>query len=386
MNINYEINKIKKVLNKKHNNNDIWIFGEWYGTKCCDNCMYLANYIASINNNLKLYWIANSDAKIGNLDKRITILSRDDQYTMNIVGNADVIIVNQGVVDITSDLFYVPKKSVFVNLWHGVPWKKIFLDVIQINKLKKTIKKFLSITDIYLSTSRQFSQILSSQFSRDNVLIINAGYPRNSIFYNKELLIQNRDNFCNLFNIDKNKTIITYMPTFRDKHSKNFDFSDIINDSKFVNILDKHNVVIIQKKHFINSKQSFENNNSKYIINLESDFSSQELLSVSDMLITDYSSCFFDYLLLDKPIIHYLYDYDYYKNEDRGLYYSKERVVCGDCPETINELIDAIDENLKNPNKYRELRKKRKEEYMTYESKDSCKIIYEEIMKKVSSH
>ena len=51
-------------------------------------------------------------------------------------------------------------------------------------------------------------------------------------------------------------------------------------------------------------------------------------MAASDILVTDYSSCFFDFLILDRPIIHFLYDYDYYKEKDRGLYYEKEGVIC----------------------------------------------------------
>ena len=58
-------------------------------------------------------------------------------------------------------------------------------------------------------------------------------------------------------------------------------------------------------------------------------------LAAADMLITDYSSCFFDYLITNRPIIHYLYDYDYYVKEDRGVYYDVMDVVAGDTPKTF---------------------------------------------------
>ena len=104
------------------------------------------------------------------------------------------------------------------------------------------------------------------------------------------------------------------------------------------------------------------------------------MLAAADVLITDYSSCFFDYLILDRPIIHYLYDYEYYVNSDRGVYYDLMDVVAGDTPKTIQELLTSIAENLKNPKLNHDLRNKRKGEFITYESEANSKIIYERIM------
>lgn len=106
-------------------------------------------------------------------------------------------------------------------------------------------------------------------------------------------------------------------------------------------------------------------------------------MAASDMLVTDYSSCFFDYLLLDRPIIHYLYDYDFYKDKDRGLYYGKEEVVCGPAPETVPELVAAIREGIENPGLHRALRQARMRRFMTYEGPDSCERILQEILKRL---
>ena len=97
------------------------------------------------------------------------------------------------------------------------------------------------------------------------------------------------------------------------------------------------------------------------------------------MLITDYSSCFFDYLILDRPIIHYLYDYNYYANDDRGLYFDKSEVICGQVIESPDDLYDAIVENINNPLLYQELRRERLNTFMEYESPDSCEIIRKRI-------
>ena len=176
--------------------------------------------------------------------------------------------------------------------------------------------------------------------------------------------------------------IIVYLPTFRDAHTKPFSFTDIT-DASFFTWLEENNIFILQKAHA--AEICSFNTGNKRIISID-DISAQELMAASDMLITDYSSCFFDYLLLDRPVIHYIYDYDYYKTKDRGLYYDKKDVVCGSAPETEEELIKSIQENFEKPDLYHKLRMARKEKFMTYESSDSCEIItqriFEELKKK----
>ena len=93
------------------------------------------------------------------------------------------------------------------------------------------------------------------------------------------------------------------------------------------------------------------------------------------------TSCFFDFLLCNRPIIHFLYDYEYYANIDRGLYYDKDKVVCGTIAENSQELIDGMEQYLKDPTKDSLLRKERLAEFLKYESAYSCA----EILKCVES-
>ena len=95
-------------------------------------------------------------------------------------------------------------------------------------------------------------------------------------------------------------------------------------------------------------------------------------------------SCF-DYLLLDRPIVHYLYDYHYYESDDRGLYYKKEDVVCGDVAENMEQLICSLRENLQHPEKDKALREKRRRFYMEYESSQACQQIYQFILGRLNN-
>lgn len=81
---------------------------------------------------------------------------------------------------------------------------------------------------------------------------------------------------------------------------------------------------------------------SDCIFSVGNHIDTQELLLICDLLITDYSSCYIDFLHCNKPIIHYLFDGEYYQKNDRGLYYSFKDVAAGPIIYDEAELISNI--------------------------------------------
>lgn len=377
----------KTVSRLSYRDNNIWVFGEWFGKRCCDNSMYFANYMAQNHPDIKCVWIARKGTDLSNLDKKINVYEIGERETNIIVKNAHIIIMNQGFLDVLENTL-VPGGPISVNFWHGVPWKKIGLDGFeQSNKLKRfyySLQTKVLSSDYYLSLSDDFSSILRSACGAKRNKIIQAGYPRNSLFYNPSQITECKDKLIKYINkkqrgIETSQAtkIITYMPTFRDKTDKNFSFFDMGSDelSRLKTILEGNDAIIIQKAHYASKVNTTDSYYSR-IINAD-EYPAQELLATSDILITDYSSCFFDYLLLDRPIIHYLYDYEYYSKLDRGLYYTKEEVAAGDVATSEEELIQSISLYIENEKKDHDLRKKRKEKYIQFESEDSCSVIFE---------
>lgn len=393
-----KLNTIWNILksnffNTGYTDNCLWVFGEWFGNRCCDNSLYYANYIAENYPDINCAWIAKKGTDLSLLDDRIPVYEFGLPDTIKLVENAQVLFMNQGFKDF-SDSLIIPKGPLSVNLWHGVPWKKIGIDGYrEMNLIKKgyyfAINKLLS-ADFFLSVSDVMTHILCSSCGADKERIICAGYPRNNLFYNskqiencrKKLLLYIAEKYPEIEEVEQLK-IITYMPTFRDKKQEQFNFLDI-KDAYFQEILHERNAIIVQKAHFAGEKISFSHNCASRVI-VEDEYPSQELLASTDILITDYSSCFFDFLLLNRPIIHFLYDYDYYSKNDRGLYYPKEDIVCGDVVEDEKDLIESIVANLDDPMKNSVLREKRRQEYVTYESPESCEIITDYVFEQIRS-
>ena len=374
----------------KTRDKDIWVFGEWFGNRCCDNCLFLSNYIAEHHTEKKLYWIAKENADLSSLNTSIVRLTMDSKEAIGILKKAGVVVVVQDCRDLTQKPFLYYAGALTVNLWHGVPWKNIGIDIAK-NSQAISSRTLLYIkmqyyffgAKYYLSLSDEFSKIMRSAFERGDNGIIRSGYPRNMLFYQEDSLKNSRvklksylsDKYS--FSLNDDVRIITYMPTFRDNNEDVFSFTSVGNfdlQSK----LEQWNAVLLEKSHYVTScRNGDKSGNTGRVFSIDGNYMSQELLAASDMLITDYSSCFFDYLLLDRPIIHFLYDYDYYASADRGLYYKKEDVVCGDVAVTFEELIAKMDDNISDPQKNHNLRKERKAQFMKYESSESCQVIYD---------
>ncbi|MEE1598209.1 CDP-glycerol glycerophosphotransferase family protein [Acidaminococcus fermentans] len=382
---------VKERYKSNHRNPFVWVFGEWFGEKCSDNSFYLANYIAMRHPEIKVYWASKEHTDISLLHKRINHIIFGTKQALSVYKVAGAIFMNQGLRDFSEsglDYFYGALK---VNLWHGVMWKRIGHDGSKKNNLffslYRKISDYTFGSNYYLALSEEYAKVCKSAFGARDQAIIRNGYPRNSIFYSKSELHKAKLQVIDVLRKQTkhewpyNTKIITYMPTFRDKVSKVFSCEEFESNKEFLQWLGDNNIVLLQKAHFITrqrNKNLLEQKKAKRIFQVD-DIPSQTLLAATDLLITDYSSCFFDFLLLDRPIIHFLYDYDYYKNKDRGLYYDSENVVCGDIAGDKNQLVKLIMQNISNPTKRHALRESRKEKYMTYETSNSCENICSEV-------
>lgn len=360
----------------KHRDNNVWVFGEWIGAKANDNSLYFANYVCQTNDNIKCYWVANKNTDLHLLNKKITVLERDSKHSKKIFKKCGVVIMNQNFLDFSSSGNNYFNGALTINLWHE-PFsiKKIIFDTLKFKTLLTPvlyIYKLLLMPKYYLSTSEERDKILNSAFFANNKLI-KAGQPRSIVLHDNSLALKNE--LLNNIQLPLNTKIISYLPTFRTKNNNTFLFD---NEKELINVLNKNNAIIIQKRHFAD-KSPNNTIKSRYIFNI-ANLSAQEMLQISDILITDYSSCCFDFLIKNRPIIHYLYDYRDYISKERELYYNIEDICCGDICYTYNDLLKYINSSLNNINNGLSLRNKRKNKFMERDEMNNCQNIYNQII------
>lgn len=331
-----------------HRNKNLMVFGSWTGDKVGDNTKYFLDYLVDLNQaNMKLVWVGKKNLKN-------TVQSKyHDKVTFvewgSILGywyclRASRIFVTSGYNDVGR--FNVGKGAKIIQFWHGFPLKKISFD--SDDQLAKeyhafnTYAEFLSTSEVM--TSRILSGFRNYGINKNNVLHI--GQPRTDILTtNKSKQQAIVKQLKQRLGISADSFVVSYLPTFRDsKSAKSFSFSDI-KDSSFFDKLKDKNIFLLEKQHYARNTIISEDQYSKEnFIKIADEEDTQELLLITDLLITDFSSVYVDYLLLDRPVVHYLFDKDYYITSDRGLYNNNflQEETAGPVIYEFNDLKDLI--------------------------------------------
>jgi len=236
--------------------------------------------------------------------------------------------------------------NVFLETWHGTPLKKLVFDqeeVMGASPLYKAQFYKQSRSWDYLVAANKFSsEAFRSAFLFDKEML-EYGYPRNDILHsdNKEELAAD---IKRKLHIPLNKKTILYAPTWRDDEyygPGQYKFALKLDLHLLKKELGNDYVVLLRTHYFIADSldvtglENFAYNLSKY-----DDIS--ELYLISDLLITDYSSVFFDYANLRRPILFYTYDLDKYRDMLRGFYMSIENDVPGPLLFTNEEVVEAV--------------------------------------------
>lgn len=363
-----------KLIPKKKNR---WIFGAWFGNAVSDNTKALYDYIKDNHPEIERIWVATDPSKV-TLPGCI-VVKRNSISSLKYILTAKVAVMNQGFGDFAAYNFL--GGALKVQLWHGVAWKKIGHDAYpELRGLHEKIFNLINHYDLYVAPSDEFGDILKRAFGAEEEEIVYAGQPRNQALFNERFCMESHKKLLDSVK-EENRQIVVYMPTFRDKTSEVFSFCDPTIAPMIGKLAEDNNFVLIEKAHAKSGNKDEMNLAQNHIYRMPNE-DAQVLLGGADCLITDYSSCFFDFMIREKPIIHYIYDYEYYKNKDRGVYYDIDDVVCGSVAYDIPELMQAIHDNL-----VRDIAKTRRErmrnKFITYESAENCKRIVDSMLTRI---
>ena len=258
-------------------------------------------------------------------------------------------------VNIERSLHYKKKGCRYLNTWHGTPYKYIGNDV-------GNRKDYdFSNVDFWCYASQYEKDIFKRAFNVKESSLIPTGMPRNDELYrvtDEEVLsIKNR------IGLPLDKKIILYAPTWRDStdHGATYSIKPPINTKYWEERLKDGYIVLFRTHGYTNKLLGVEFND--VIRDYSSYPSINDLLKVSDILISDYSATMTDYSILERPILCFAYDYEQYKNE-RGLYIDFEK----DMPSGVLRTEDEVLSRIKKMNYQEECKKTREmiKEKITY--------------------
>lgn len=226
----------------------------------------------------------------------------------------------------------VRKEQELIQLWHGPgAFKKFGFSRIGTGDEIKNVR-YRDYTKV-ITSSESIRWCYAEAFNIDIDKVKATGIPRTDMFFNEELKNKIKKCFFEKYPELDNKKIVLFAPTFRGKTVEEayYDF-DYANVDALQNELGNDYAIIVKWHPALKRNiekgilQSFQ---SKNIYDFTEWDDINQLLIVTDILITDYSSVIFDYYFLNKPIIYFVYDLEKYE-AGRGLYYDFDQYVYGD--------------------------------------------------------
>lgn len=272
-----------------------------------------------------------------------------------------------GIIVTNSNLDYrIQKKpgQVFLQTWHGTPLKRLRCDIqAESGNVNNTLYEIRMKNDIdvvrydyFISPSAFATEKFISSFNMKALgiedIIIETGYPRNDILFSRdeETVRRIREGL----GIPEDKKVILYAPTFRDNQhdGATYVYESPLDFDRLRDRFGDEYVVLFRAHYFVADSFDFSRYEG-FVINASALDDIKELYLISDLLITDYSSVFFDYANLERPILFYMYDLDAYSNDIRGFYIGLDELP-GEIITEEDRLLDAIAELKETPDTYHE--------------------------------
>ena len=234
------------------------------------------------------------------------------------------------------------KKRLIINLWHGVPLKKIALLDPNLKKAARIyFKKIFSENyTCILTTSHELIPLMARSFAVSEDKIKVWGQPRNDGLFQKN---DCREILGQLFpDLPEYTKTVLYAPTFRDYGQVQlFPFKDF-DQKQLEAFLDEKNMLLFIRTHVAEqgSAAPYLGKRIRFLGNEQAE-DVTGILNIFDCLITDYSSIYIDYLLTDKPMIFLPYDRQQYL-DGRGMNFDYDDVTPGPKPETFNDFLNSL--------------------------------------------
>lgn len=368
---------------------NLWVFGAWFGQRYSDNSRYLFEYACMNEPEIRAVWLTRS-RKIAEEVKR----SGSEACTVNSLRGFWAAL-RAGAAFICSDLIDVNPAACYgalkVQLWHGIPLKKIGLDdritanpdlPRHLRFLKKIWRHLFYRYDLVVSSSPVVSGRFVSAFGIKKEQVLITGYPR------YDIILKGTPAGVPALEVQRSKwnadRIIFYAPTFRQQSG---DGSELFNDldiRKLGRCLAFHNAAFFIKLHYVQRSHAALSNSeiNQYRMHLLSEDEAPDInyiLPHTDLLITDYSSVYFDYLLLNRPIIFSPFDIENYRAADREFYEDYDHATPGPKCRNWDEVISTLDDILRGNDTYREARIEKLQIYNSFLDTKNCERIVKQI-------
>jgi len=377
---------------------NLWIFGAWIGEAYADNSKYLFEFVCKHHPEIDAIWLTQEDPVYDLVyEKGYKVSMSNTLKGKWLAMRAYVSVTSAGCQDLDNCLDPKIKR---VYLSHGTPLKKIFYDIEQKNYLedssyfqelyRKIFRKKKKDTEfknsMFPATSEESRKKISSGFRAPIEHVEITGYPRNDAFFQE--VNQHVPMIKKIFDLKKEgKNIAIYMPTFRAWNK--FDPNRLqLSNLQYINdYLENINTILLLKLHHGEIKQLDTLNLSIYpnIIPVTQEsikYDIYPIMKLTDALITDYSGVYFDYLILNKPIIFAPFDIENYQKTIKTLYYRYDDVTPGPKAISWEEVMNHLSDISEGVDEYKAQRQAMNDRFNIYKDGNNSQRVFDKIIEK----
>ena len=353
----YSLKRIRFIMNgfSVRVDDRLLVFGAYNGKSYA--CSPKAVYEYMIQNekykNYKYVWFFDEPDKYEFLEKNrnTKIVKKGSSECEKFLHQAKYWILNFRAMD-----HWIPSKNqIYVQCWHGTPLKRLGYDITNsdnamnsVSEIKSKYKSDAKRFDYMVSPCKFVTEKFTSAWNLEKMgkqdAVLEIGYPRNDFLnkFTEENVIIVKEK---LGLINERRKIILYAPTWRDNQhdaEKGYVYKNPVNFDLLREKLGDEYIILFRAHYLVADNFDFKSYDG-FIYDVSKYDDINELYIISDILITDYSSVFFDYAILERPILFYMYDMEEYRDEMRGFYLNINQLP-GPIVRDEKELINVIRE------------------------------------------
>ncbi|WP_241648153.1 bifunctional glycosyltransferase/CDP-glycerol:glycerophosphate glycerophosphotransferase [Pediococcus acidilactici] len=342
------LNYLGQVLPKT----DIAIFESFFGRQYSDNPKAIYEYMKIHYPNIKSYWNVNPEYEQYFIDHNIPYVQRFSFKGIWKQARAKYWFTNVR----RPFRWNKPKDTIVVQTWHGTPLKTIGTDVQQVTmpgvtrmKYHKQVARDSARWDYLLTPNPYSYEIMQRAFRKQYPQLLPTGYPRNDRL--SQPSFSEINSIKKQLGIKDGSKVVLYAPTWRDNdyvRADHFKAELHLDLKKFLSETSSDTCILIRTHYLIANNLDLSGYGNR-VINVSDYEDITDLYLISDLLITDYSSVFFDYSILRRPILFFAYDLKAYANDIRGFYVDYHATVPGPIVETNEALMPLIKRALHEP-------------------------------------
>ncbi|EQB38114.1 hypothetical protein M948_05945 [Virgibacillus sp. CM-4] len=337
--------KAFSLISKLPRKKNTIIFESFHGKQFSDSPRAIYEYMAANNMNYDMYWSMDRRHEQVFNDRDVQAVRRFSIKWLLLMARAEYWVSNSRLP------LWIPKPkhTKYLQTWHGTPLKRLAADMDEVHmpgtnttKYKENFIKEASKWDFLVSPNAYSTVIFKRAFQFEKN-VIESGYPRNDFLINSNNQ-ESVNNIKKVANLPLDKKIILYAPTWRDNqfYSKGKYKFDLQMDLDRMNEQLGDEYIIVLRLHYLVAENLDLTGYEGFVYDFSHHEDIRELYLIADLLITDYSSVFFDYANLKRPMLFYVYDIEDYRDNLRGFYFDFEQKAPGPLVKTTEEIINEV--------------------------------------------